>query len=484
MYFLHTKDLSFAVRSTKCICTCGEVFSVPPVPEYAAEDGWVSESTLWENPSLLRCPKCGAVYGRFWMAGSDIRKCSLSSVEDVLGDDSRLIIKKEIVSLGLEDGDVRITEVQTYETTIARAPTFGVERILKDGGEVKLTTSRISTSLSNVPFVPVFKCGPVGKEIEFVCNSVLTESIPKAVLTIMRYPVLDTIYQTYMINQDYDNSRDLKTWIRRAMNQLVPGEKSMKMAFGLPKALSNSVCGRISLSKATWAFKEFGPGLAENVIEASIKVVGNQDSYKENFREFASFYAGLTTAERERVMTYLTHDVDVYQGIDSPLAAWEILKDYRRMCAEMEIPAILCPKSLKLQHDIAARNYKLCLDEIKIRNFQRAVAAENYQQLVWTSKDKQWTVLVPEKPDDMVEEGRRQSHCVASYIGDVTNGDYRVCFLRKANDPDHPVLTLTVNKGNCCCYYKGFDNREATEEERKVLREWTAAKELTLDAVG
>ena len=312
----------------------------------------------------------------------------------------------------------------------------------------------------------------------------LTESIPKAVLTIMRYPVLDTIYQTYMINQDYDNSRDLKTWIRRAMNQLVPGEKSMKKAFGLPKALSNSVCGRISLSKATWAFKEFGPGLAENVIEASIKVVGNQDSYKENFREFASFYAGLTTAERERVMTYLTHDVDVYQGIDSPLAAWEILKDYRRMCAEMEIPAILCPKSLKLQHDIAARNYKLCLDEIKIRNFQRAVAAENYQQLVWTSKDKQWTVLVPEKPDDMVEEGRRQSHCVASYIGDVTNGDYRVCFLRKANDPDHPVLTLTVNKGNCCCYYKGFDNREATEEERKVLREWTAAKELTLDAVG
>ena len=73
---------------------------------------------------------------------------------------------------------------------------------------------------------------------------------------------------------------------------------------------------------------------------------------------------------------------------------------------------------------------------------------------------------------------------MASYIGDVTNGDYRVCFLRKANDPDHPVLTLTVNKGNCCCYYKGFDNREATEEERKVLREWTAAKELTLDAVG
>ena len=45
-------------------------------------------------------------------------------------------------------------------------------------------------------------------------------------------------------------------------------------------------------------------------------------------------------------------------------------------------------------------------------------------------------------------------------------------------------MTLTVNKGNCCCYYKGFDNREATEEERKVLREWTAAKELTLDAVG
>lgn len=479
MFFLYTKD--YAYHDSMFICTCGETF---PVPDLAIADSWSYERNLQNNPSRVRCPKCGAIYGGFWMVQSRIRSCSLHSVEDVPGDDTRLIIKKEILTFDPEADDVTIRKVQSYESVITKAPTFGVERILMDGVETKLTMSRISTALSNIHLNTLGRHGVVGKEALFIGDALNTDSIPKTVQSIMQYPVLDTIYQTYMINQDYGNSRDLKTWIRCAMDQLVPGEKSMKKAFGLPKALSNSVCGRISLSKATWAFQEFGPGLAENVIEASIKVVGYQGGYKENFREFASFYAGLTTAERERVMTYLTHDVDVYQGIDSPLAAWEILKDYRRMCAEMEIPAILCPKSLKLQHDIAARNYKLCLDEIKIRNFQRAVAAESYQQLVWTSKDKQWTVLVPEKPDDMVEEGRRQSHCVASYIGDVTNGHYRVCFLRKANDPDHPVLTLTVNKGNCCCYYKGFDNREATEEERKVLREWTAAKELTLDAIG
>lgn len=480
MYFLHSKDYSLAAHSTECICTCGEVFP----PENATEGGWVSERVLQKNPSLVRCPKCGAVYGRFWMVESNIQKCSLSSVEDVPYDDSRLIIKKEIVSLDPDADDVKICKVQTYETTIARVPTFGVERILKDGVEVKLTQNRISTSLSNVPLTPVFKCGTIGKEIEFACKSAITESIPKAILTIMRYPVLDTIYQTYMMNQVCDKPGALYAWIHDAMDILVPGEKSMRKAFGLPKGLSSNICGKVSLEKAIWALKTFGPGLAENVIEATSKVIGGNDRYNERFREFAGFYGSLTTAERKRIMDYLTHDVDVYQGIDSPLSAWEILKDYRRMCADMEIPAVLCPKSLKLQHDIAARNYKLCLDEIKVRKFKVAVASEDYQRLAWTSKDDQWTVLTPEKPDDMVEEGRRQSHCVASYIGNVTNGDFRVCFLRKANDPARPVLTLTVNKDNCCCYYKGFDNREATDEEREVLREWTAARELTLDAVG
>lgn len=479
MFFLHTKD--YAYNDSKFICTCGETFLKP---EGAAADTWSYERSLQKNPSLVRCPKCGAIYGGFWMVQSRIRSCSLHSVEDVPGDDSRLIIKKEILTLDPEADDVKICKVQTYETTIARVPTFGVERILKDGVAAKVTMSRISTALSSINVNNLGGHGVVGKEALFISDALNTDSIPKTIQSIMRYPVLDTIYQTYMINQDFDSPGDLNTWIRCAMDQLVPGEKSMKRAFGLPKALSSSICGRVSLSKATWAFKEFGPGLAENVIEAAIKVVGNRDSYYENFREFASFYAGLTTAERERIMTYLTHDVDVYQGIDSPLAAWEILKDYRRMCAEMEIPAVLCPKSLKLQHDIAARNYKLCLDEIKVRNFQKAVAAENYQKLVWTSKDKQWTVLIPEKPDDMVEEGRRQSHCVASYIGNVTRGAFRVCFLRKTSDPERPVLTVTVGRNDCCMFYKGFDNREANEDERKVLREWTAAKGLALDAVG
>ena len=479
MYFLHTND--YAYHDSKFICTCGKTFHMP---DLATTDNYSYEKRLRNNPSRVRCPNCGSIYGGFWMVRRRIRSCSLHSVEDVPGDDSRLIIKKEILSLDPEADDVTIRKVQSYETTIARAPTFGVERILKDGVETKVTMSRISTALSNIHLDTLGGHGVVGKEALFVGGALNTDSIPKTVQSIMQYPVLDTIYQTYMVNQNFDNPKDLNTWIRCAMGQLVPGEKSMKKAFGLPKALSNSVCGRISLKKAIWAFKEFGPGLAENVIEAAIKVVGNQGSYYENFCEFASFYAGLTTAERKRVMTYLTHDVDVYQGIDSPLAAWEILKDYRRMCVEMEIPAVLCPKSLKLQHDIAARNYKLCLDEIKVRNFQKAVAAENYQNLAWTSKDGQWTILVPEKPDDMVEEGRRQSHCVASYIGGVTKGLYRVCFLRKACNPDHPVLTLTVSQDNCCCYYKGFDNRDATEEERKALLEWTKAKELTLDAVG
>ena len=121
MYFLHTND--YAYHDSKFICTCGKTFHMP---DLATTDNYSYEKRLRNNPSRVRCPNCGSIYGGLWMVRSRIRSCSLHSVEDVPGDDSRLIIKKEILSLDPEADDVTIRKVQSYETTIARAPTFGV----------------------------------------------------------------------------------------------------------------------------------------------------------------------------------------------------------------------------------------------------------------------------------------------------------------------------------------------------------------------
>jgi len=53
-------------------------------------------------------------------------------------------------------------------------------------------------------------------------------------------------------------------------------------------------------------------------------------------------------------MEHLIHDVAVHQEIEAPKAVLETLLDYRWMCLEMKIAPELCPKSLKLRHDMAA----------------------------------------------------------------------------------------------------------------------------------
>lgn len=45
-----------------------------------------------------------------------------------------------------------------------------------------------------------------------------------------------------------------------------------------------------------------------------------------------------------------------------------------------------------------------------------------------------------------------------------------ICFLRQTADLEKPVLTLTVDKKDCCIFYKGFDNRNATEDEKNTLK--------------
>ena len=80
-----------------------------------------------------------------------------------------------------------------------------------------------------------------------------------------------------------------------------------------------------------------------------------------------------------------------------------------------------------------------------------------------------------------MNEGAALSHCVGSYAEYVIKGSKKICFLRKTEALDKPLLTLTVNRENCCSTYLGFDNRYATKEEIVALKEWTKARGLGLE---
>ena len=131
------------------------------------------------------------------------------------------------------------------------------------------------------------------------------------------------------------------------------------------------------------------------------------------------------------------------------------------------------PHYLKTQHDIAAMKYRLVRDEIKERDFGKC--AEQYKNLVY--KDDKYTIAIPERPADLVEEGRRLCHCVASYAERVANGETMIVFCRKNSNVDDPYCTIEVCNGQIV-QARCLQNAKPSEETIDFIRKWAKAKSL------
>lgn len=131
------------------------------------------------------------------------------------------------------------------------------------------------------------------------------------------------------------------------------------------------------------------------------------------------------------------------------------------------------PHYLKTQHDISAMKYMLVQNEITERNFGKC--AEQYRNLVY--KDDKYTIAIPERPADLVEEGRRLCHCVASYAERVANGETMIVFCRRNSNVDDPYCTIEVRDGQIL-QARCLQNAKPSEETIDFIRKWAKAKSL------
>lgn len=131
------------------------------------------------------------------------------------------------------------------------------------------------------------------------------------------------------------------------------------------------------------------------------------------------------------------------------------------------------PHYLKTQHDISQMKYRLVKDEITERNFGKCV--EQYKNLMY--KGDKYTITIPERPADLVEEGRRLCHCVASYAERVANGNTMIVFCRKNSNVDDPYCTIEVRNGQIV-QARCLQNEKPNKETIDFIRKWAKAKSL------
>lgn len=190
----------------------------------------------------------------------------------------------------------------------------------------------------------------------------------------------------------------------------------------------------------------------------------------------------------KRTAKYLLNDVD-YQGMNTREVYVNagLLKDYAKMSFEVlgNTKFTKYPSYLKTYHDIAQRNYRVKEDEILNNKFV-AVKTDTQERLTKLDiNHKKFTVLVPESMKDIITEGARQHHCVASYAKTMVNRETTILFMRLKEDPEEALITVEVrnlfSNGNkpFIAQARGHSNRSLNEEEFEFLTSWAKKNEIS-----
>lgn len=154
--------------------------------------------------------------------------------------------------------------------------------------------------------------------------------------------------------------------------------------------------------------------------------------------------------------------------------------DYLRMAKDMtyrlDNKNTKFPQSLKKEHDRATFSYKVVQDEMNRKRFvEQAKENQKYEYSF-----EKLMVKVPKTPEEIVEEGTNQKHCVASYVNRVREGDTVVAFIRYKETPNESYFTIEI-KDDRIVQVRGYTNCAPTDPKLlEFLRKFATAKKLKL----
>lgn len=126
--------------------------------------------------------------------------------------------------------------------------------------------------------------------------------------------------------------------------------------------------------------------------------------------------------------------------------------------------------------------YRIKMDEETNR---RLLSKFERQQEKWSfydycDEENNLSIIHPTKPMDIIMEGTTLSHCVASYVESVADGNTLILFIRNNTELDKPYYTLEI-KNNMIRQCHGFANSNITDEICNFLKKYSEEKGIHFD---
>lgn len=161
------------------------------------------------------------------------------------------------------------------------------------------------------------------------------------------------------------------------------------------------------------------------------------------------------------------------QGItDIDSNFWKMYADYLDMQIKIHGEILeKYPPYLKIAHDVMALNVGILDGEAEFSEQPDAVTALAH-------KGKTYSIVVPESPQQIAEEGIALNHCLGANADKHGN---HVIFMRKSKEPAQSLVTLLFADGRIN-NAAGLHRRNLNNDERKFLEEWGSKNGIEIAA--
>lgn len=194
--------------------------------------------------------------------------------------------------------------------------------------------------------------------------------------------------------------------------------------------------------------------------------------YRDIARDFGIPYTSM--------LQYLQSAYD-HQCIDKSDAI-SVWYDYLNMASKIGVDlndkSKRFPSSLKKEHDVAVFAYRAI--KIQIDN-QTFAAQAKINAGLYDFKYKGLMAIVPQTPQEIIEEAQAQKNCLRSYIERVRNGNTVVVFVRRKDDPEKTFLSAEIYDGKLT-QLKGYCNSNPRSKEiNEFVKKWSERAGFSVD---
>ena len=218
-----------------------------------------------------------------------------------------------------------------------------------------------------------------------------------------------------------------------------------------------------------------------NALQFFIKLMAKRNGIimsDEFIRKVTEYYDCLTSIKAIHEITKITEYPfeKTYKYIENLGLANNTINEYRdyiemmiKLDCKPNTDLLVYPKDFKKAHDEAVKKFNVITHKANNEVYKTF----RNELLKFSYRNDKYAIVVPNKLEEIIDEGKTLNHCVGSYVDRVLKKETAILFVRKLDEMDTPLFT-TEFRNNSIVQCRGLQNILPSGEVREFIDEWKA----------